>query len=130
MNIKSKKPSKQRKKLYKGALHTRRKLLVAPVSKEIKENINKSKLVVRKGDKVKILVGNNKGKTGVVQRVDYDKAKVFIKGFSRTNSRSQERLIPFVASNLIIIDALLDDNKRIKNVATKTSKKKPNKKVK
>jgi large subunit ribosomal protein L24 len=113
MNTKSKNPSKQRLKIYKGAMHTKNKLLVAPLDKFIIGKVGKQRLIIRKGDTVKVLVGDHKGKTGKIERVDHDKAKVYIKDIKNTNSRGQDKLIPFVASNLVITNAVLDDNRRI-----------------
>jgi ribosomal protein uL24 len=91
--------------------------------------IGKKKLPVRKGDTVKIMVGDNKGKTGKIEKVDYTKERVFIKDIKRSNNRGQEKLLPFVASNLLITDVVLTDIKRISK-KHKTIKKTPiNKKV-
>jgi len=114
MNTKTKNPSKQRKRNYKAPLHAKRKLLVAPIDKKLFEKVNKKKITVRKGDTVKILRGNHKGKSGIVEKVDYDKVRVFIKDIVNKNTRGQEKLIPFVASNLIITDLFLEDSRRIK----------------
>jgi large subunit ribosomal protein L24 len=121
MNTKTKDPSKQRKRIYNASLHSKRKLLIAPVSKKLVESVGKKRLTIRKGDTVKVLVGNYKGKSGKVEKVDYDKTKVFIKDIFNKNSRGQEKLIPFVASNLIIIDLYLEDSRRIKKKITKST---------
>ena len=59
-----------------------------------------------------MLVGDNKGKTSVVDRVNYDKGVVYLKDFKVTNSRGQEKLIPFRASKLVITSLVLNDKKR------------------
>jgi len=121
------KPNKQRKRMYNASYQNKRKNLVSPVDKKIEATLGKKRIVVRKGDTVKIMVGNNKGKSGKVERVDYTKERVFIKDIKVKNARGQEKLIPFVASNLIIIDAVVTDNQR---TSKKIIKKTPiNKKV-
>lgn len=41
MDAKTKKPNKQRKRMYQSALHKKRKLLVAPIDKNIQKEVNK-----------------------------------------------------------------------------------------
>jgi len=113
MNNKTVKPSKNRKRIYSAKLHESRKQLVSPIDKAVAKTVGKTKITVRKGDTVKIMRGQNRSKTGTVIKVDYDKAKVYLKEFKVTNSRGQEKPIPFIASNLMITNVLLDDKKRI-----------------
>ena len=124
MNTKTKKPTKQRKKLYQGALHTKRKLLVAPLDKKLREQIGRKSIAIRKGDTVKILIGSKKGKSGKVEKVDYSKAKVFVKEIIYKTNKGLEKLLPLTASNLVITDVVLDDIKRFKKAVTvkKTNK--------
>jgi len=111
---KTKKPSKQRKRnIYKTNIYGKRKLLVAKLDKPLLKTTTKKRMTVRKGDTIKILRGKYKGKSGKVDKVSYTKAKIYIKDIKQTNSRGQDRLIPFNASNVIIIDLILNDNKRI-----------------
>jgi large subunit ribosomal protein L24 len=121
---KTKKPSKQRKRnIYKTNIYGKRKLLVSKLDKPLVKTTNKKRMTVRKGDTVKILRGKYKSKTGKVDKVSYTHSKVYIKDIKQTNSRGQDKLIPFNASNLIIIDLLLNDNKRIKKPSTQKVKK-------
>ena len=116
------KPNKQRRRMYNANYQNKRRNLVSPVDKKVATIIGKNRIVVRKGDTVKIMVGNNKGKTGKVERVNYTKERVFIKDIKVKNARGQEKLIPFVASNLIITDAVMTDSQRItkKKIIKKT----------
>ena len=123
MNTKTRKPTKQRKRLYQGALHTKRKLIVAPIDKKLREQIGKKSISVRKGDTVKILVGSHKGKSGKVEKVDYSKAKVFVKEIIYKTNKGVEKLLPLTASNLVITDVVLDDLKRLKKTVKVTQKK-------
>ena len=126
MENKTIKPNKQRKRAYNASYQNKRKNLVAPIDKKLFSSVGKKRLVIRKGDTVKILVGNNKGKSGKVERVDYTKERVFIKDIKVRNNRGQEKLLPFVASNLIITEVVITDNKRINK---KKHKSPTNKKV-
>ena len=112
--MKTKKPSKQRKRLYKLSLHQIRKRLVAPLDKAVAKSIGKKRLVVRTGDTIKVLTGKHKGKTGKVEKVDYTRMKVYIKEIKFKNVKGQERLVPFVASNLLLTNVLTEDRRRLK----------------
>jgi len=122
MNSKTKKPTKQRKRMHEGGLHTKRKQLVAPIDKKLVTEVGKKKILIRKGDTVKILVGKHKGKSGKIEKVDYTKCKVYIKDIKCKNNKGQEKLIPFTASNLILTEVVLNDSLRIKKTS-KTPKK-------
>lgn len=125
--MKTKKPSKQRKRLYQGKLHTRKAVLNAHLSPELrKEMKGKRSLMIKKGDKVKIMRGKNKKKEGKIVKVDHKKAKVFIEKITRKKADGTEKLIPIKASNLLIIELEQKDEKRIKTgkkQETKTEKK-------
>jgi large subunit ribosomal protein L24 len=114
----TKNPGKQRLKIYKGKLHTKRKLLVCPVDKPLQKQHNIKRISVRKGDTVKIIVGDNKGKTGKVEKVDYSKSRVYVNDIKYKNARAQEKMSPLVASNLLITDLVVSDLKRIKKKKT------------
>lgn len=114
---KTKNPSKQRKRnIYKTNIYGKRKLLVAKLDEAITKTTNKKRMTVRKGDTIKILRGSYKGKSGKVEKVSYTKAKIYVKDIKQTNSKGQDKLIPFNASNVIITELFLNDNKRIKNL--------------
>lgn len=114
----TKNPGKQRLKIYKGKLHTKRKLLVSPLEKSLQKKHNLKRISIRKGDSVKVVVGDNKGKTGKVERVDYTKARVFVNEIKYKNSKAQEKMTPLVASNLLITDLVMNDSRRIKKKKT------------
>jgi len=136
--MKTKKPSKQRKRLCQGKLHTRKAVLNAHLSPELrKEMKGKRSLMIKKGDKVKIMRGKNKKKEGKIVNVDHKKAKVFIEKITRKKADGTEKLIPIKASNLLIIELEQKDEKRIKTgkatgkkEETKVDKKVPKKETK
>ena len=123
MMTKTKRPGKQRRRMLTGVYHIKRKLLVAPIDKKIIKETGKARAALRKGDSVKVLVGDNKGKSSTVERVNYDKGIVYLKDFKVTNSRGQEKLLPFKASNLVITTLVLTDKKRFPVKSKPKSKK-------
>ncbi len=110
----SKKPKKQRKYIYNAPLHIKRKMLKAPLSKELKEKYGKNALVIRKGDKVKIMRGDFKGQVGEVIRVNTKSLRVYVDVAKRKNLKGEERHIPLHPSNLMILELNLEDHKRIR----------------
>ena len=112
--MKSKKPTKQRKALYQAPLHKKHKLLSAHLSKDLRKQFNKRSLPVRKGDEVKVMRGKFKGVTGKISRVDLKKLKVYVDNVKRKRVSGEEVHVPIYASNLMIINPILEDSRRKK----------------
>ena len=108
----SKQPRKQRKALYNAPLHIRRKMMTAPLSKELREKYGIRRLPVRKGDEVRILRGSYAGMTGKVNKVDLKKMRIFIDGVTRERSDGTPVFIPIHPSKVEIIKLDLSDPKR------------------
>ena len=111
----SKQPRKQRKALYNASAHTRGKRISSTLSKDLREKIGKRSLPVRTGDKVKVLRGEFKGHEGKILDVDYGSYKVDIENVTMKKPDGTPVFLPVDPSNLMIIDANLDDDKRIKD---------------
>lgn len=109
----SKQPRKQRKYRYNAPMHLQGRFLSAHLSKDLRKKHNTRSLRVRKGDKVKVLVGNFKGKSGKVEKVDVNKSQVFITGIDVEKKDGSKSMVPINASNLII-EELVADKKRLK----------------
>ncbi len=114
MKINSSRPSKQRKFLYTAPLHARRKMLSAHLSKELKQQLKKRSVSVRKGDEVEIMRGEHFGKKGKISRVDYKKYKVYVEGVTIKKTDGTERQIALHPSNLKVLNLNLDDARRMK----------------
>ncbi len=110
----SSKPRKQRKARYDACLHERQKMVCVHVSKELREKLKTKRrsLPVRKGDRVKIMRGENKGKSGKVSRVELNSLKVFVEGIAIRKAKGAEELIPLDASNLLLLEADFNDKQR------------------
>lgn len=112
--VKSKKPEKQRKKIKEMPLHQGKKIVSAHLSKELKEELKRRSLPVRKGDTVKIVRGSFKGKSGKVSKVDLRKGFVYIEKIVRKKANGAEVQVPINASNLVITSLERSDEKRFK----------------
>ena len=112
--MKSKRPNKQRKAIYQAPLHKKHKFLSAHLSKELRKQFNKRSLPVRKGDEVKVMRGKFKGVTGKISKVDLKKSKVYVDNVKRKKVSGEEIHVPIHASNLMIINPILEDPRRKK----------------
>ncbi|HLC32802.1 MAG TPA: 50S ribosomal protein L24 [Candidatus Nanoarchaeia archaeon] len=109
----SKKPSKQRKYVHNAPLHVRNSLPTSHLSKELKLSLKRRSLRVRKGDKVKVLRGQFKGRTGSVERVNPKEMKVFITGVDLVKKEGQKALYPIHPSKLLIQTIDTSDKRRL-----------------
>jgi large subunit ribosomal protein L24 len=108
----SKKPKKQRKYRAKAPLHIRKKFVSIHLKKDLIKKYSKRNMPVRKGDKVKILIGQFKKKEGKIERIDRRKNKVYITGIESVKKDGSKVLQPMDPSNLLIVELNLDDKKR------------------
>jgi len=113
MRVKSKKPRKQRKRLYEAPLHVRRKLVAANLSKELREKYGRRSLPVRKGDVVKVMRGDFKGVEGAVERVDLKKLRIYVKDVTVTKANGQKVFYPLHPSNVQVVKLNLEDKERV-----------------
>ena len=111
----SKQPRKQRKALYNAPAHARGKHLSAALSKDLRAQLCKRSLPIRTGDKVSVVRGDFKGHEGEVLTVDYNSYKVTIEEVTLSKPDGTATFLPVDPSNLVIIEADLKDDRRIKN---------------
>jgi len=112
--MKSKRPSKQRKALYQAPLHKKHELLSAHLSKELRKQMKKRSLPVRKGDEVKVMRGKFRGTVGKISKVNMKKLKVYIENLKRKKVSGEEVSVPIHPSKLLIVNPVMDDPKRRK----------------
>ncbi len=117
----SKKPSKQRKRLFNAPLHRRGKIMSVHLSPELRDKYGVRSIPIRVGDKVRILRGDNRGIEGKVTKVDRKNYKVFVENVVRENARGDKIPIPIHYSNLMIIDLDLSDQWRRRKLESKLS---------
>ena len=108
----SKQPRRQRKYLFNAPINIRRKLISAHLSKDLIKKYNKRNIPLRKGDEIKIVRGQFKGKKGKIESIDFKKLKVFIENIQFTKNDGTKAFYPLHPSNLIITNLNLTDKKR------------------
>jgi len=108
----SPKPKVQRKAFYNAPLHLRHKLVSAHLSRELRDKLGIRSLPVVVGDRVMIMKGDHKGKTGKVVEVDLKGLWVKVEGITRKKADGTEVLVKFRPWNLLILDLNLKDKWR------------------
>jgi len=108
----SPKPKVQRKAFYNAPLHLRHKLASAHLSRELRDKLGIRSLPVVVGDRVMIMKGDHKGKTGKVAEVDLKGLWVKVEGITRKKADGTEVLVKFRPWNLLILDLNLKDKWR------------------
>ena len=112
----SKQPRKQRKYRYNAPLHIKQKFMRAALSKELKKKHGKRTFSLKKGDKIKVMMGQFRKHEGKVERIDLKKSKVYIGGVDIVKKDGTKTTYPFEPSNLIITELNLDDKMRRKTI--------------
>lgn len=115
----SKQPRKQRKYVKNAPKHIKNKLMSAMLSKELRTKHHKKNLPIKKGDKVKVLRGQFKGKMGKVTKVDLRNLKVNLVGVDLMKKEGTKVPYPIHPSNIMITELTLDDKKRKKALERK-----------
>ena len=118
--LRSIQPRKQRKFRHNAPQHIKGEFLRAPLSSTLRTKYNTSSLRVRKGDKVKLLRGQFKGTTGVVEKVSVSKTRIFVNGCDLIKKDGSKSAYPIHPSKVQII-TVVEDKKRFKQKQNKQS---------
>lgn len=106
-------PRKQKKYRFNAPLHVKGKFLRARLAEGLQKKYSVKTLRVRKDDKVKVLRGQFKGKTGTVERVDLARERLYITGVEMIRKEGSKALYPVHASKVEITTLGGDDKRRI-----------------
>ena len=123
----SSKPKKQKKYRMNSPLHVKQGIVHSHLSKELRKKYKLRSIGVKKGDKVKIMRGQFKKRTGNVEEVDIKNIRVFVAGIEMQRKEGSKSFYPLHPSNLQIIELAADDKRRI-NPQNKQEKTKNDKK--
>jgi large subunit ribosomal protein L24 len=118
----SKQPRKQRKYQYNAPLHIKHKFLSIQLSKELRQKYGIRNIPARKGDLVRVTMGNYKGKEGKIDKVMLKETKVQIAGVQKIKSDGKKIPHSIHPSNLVIKELDLSDRKRKEIIERKKSK--------
>jgi large subunit ribosomal protein L24 len=107
------KPKKQRKYLANAPLHTRRKIMSVNLTPELRKEVKKRNIPVRKGDKVQIMRGRFKTKTAKVEKVLRKDYKLLLEGIMIEKKDGSKVKFPIHYSNVKIMELEMSDKKRM-----------------
>ena len=108
----SKKPKKQRKYRFNAPLHLRKNLLRTHLSNDLSKKFSKRTCRIITGDKVKVMKGQFKGKSGKVDKVNTKNRKAYVVGIEHQKTDGTKMQVPITVSNLMITELNLSDKKR------------------
>jgi len=117
----SKKPRKQRKYARHAPRHVKRVMHRSMLSAPLREELGIQTLPPRKGDTVKVLRGDHRGREGIIERVDRDRGRVYVQGVTRKRLDGTDVLVPIHHSNIMLIK-LVEDERRVKRARSLTSR--------
>merc|ERR1712169_163324 len=103
---------KSRKLHYDAPSGTRRLIMSAPLSKELREKHNVRSIPIRKDDEVTVVRGTNKGREGKVTSVYRLKYLIHIERVSREKSNGQSVPIGVHPSKVVVTKLKLDKDGR------------------
>lgn len=112
----SKQVRKQRKYRYNAPLHIKQKFMKVNLSKDLRKKYGLRNIQLRKGDQVKVVVGQFKKTLGKVTRIDLKHERVYVEGVEMIKKDGTKRSYPIHPSNLQINDLDLGDKKRKKKL--------------
>lgn len=110
--MKSIKPRKQRKMLYKAPLHVKRKWLASHLSENLLLKYDKRSIPVIKGDTVKVMRGSYRGHEDKVVQVNVKRQIVEIEGVITVKADGKKIAKPMHPSNLLVTKLNLTDKWR------------------
>jgi large subunit ribosomal protein L24 len=111
---------KQRKYAFNAPLHTRQKMFHAHLSPDLRKEYNTRNILLRSGDKVRVMRGQFAKKEAVVDRILLKRGKVFLTGIEQFKKEGAKISVAFSPSNLMIIDLELKDKKRKQKLESNT----------
>src|SRR5213594_932925 len=101
----TKQPRKQRKALAEATWHRRRKLMSAHLSEDYLDERKRKlprALPLRKGDIVKVMRGEYRGREGKVASVDYRKIRITVEELTYAKADKSQIAKPIHPSNVLI----------------------------
>jgi large subunit ribosomal protein L24 len=113
----SRKPGKQRKYRTGAPIHIKQKLVKVHLARDIRKKYGKRSIGVRKGDKVKVFIGQFRKHEGKVERVNVKNTKVYITGVEFPKRDGTKRQYGINPSNLMITELNMEDKMRQKALA-------------
>ena len=120
----SKRPNKQRKYSFNAPLHIKNSFLGAHLNQELRKKYGTRNISLRKGDKVKVLRGQYKKRTGKINKILLKNQKVYIEGIEIVKKDGNKVFVPLHPSNLMVTELELTDKYRKEKLEKNNKEKK------
>ncbi|MBI2103016.1 50S ribosomal protein L24 [Candidatus Woesearchaeota archaeon] len=118
---------KQRKYVHRAPLHLKQKMMHTHVAKPLREKYGVRAIQLRKGDTVKVVRGEFRGKEGKVERITLKTGRVYVASMDRVKADGSKVPVIFHPSNLMIVEFDLSDKRRKAKLTSKNTLKTPDK---
>jgi large subunit ribosomal protein L24 len=105
-------PDKQRSRQRRAPLHEKQRQVRAHLSESLREEYGKRSVRVNEGDTVEVQRGDFAGEEADVVNVDLRDAVVHVEDVTLETADGEEVPRPLDASNLVVTDLDLEDEKR------------------
>ena len=115
----SSQPRKQRKYQHNAPMHTLHRMLSSPLSVELRKKYTKRNVAIKKGDQVKIMRGQFKGKTGKVENVLTRYQRIHVEGVTQLKRDGSKIPYPIHPSKVRITELNLGDKRRVESLQRK-----------
>ncbi|MBI4167384.1 MAG: 50S ribosomal protein L24 [Candidatus Aenigmarchaeota archaeon] len=112
--MKTKNQNLQRKMSLYAPLHKKKKLMHVALSKDLRIQLKRRSLGIRKGDEVRIIKGKFKNTQGTVTKVDLKKMKVYIDTAVVKKKSGGQVQVPISTAKLRITKLITTDKSRQK----------------
>ena len=106
-------PRKQRTYVRNAPLHMLGHFIAAHLAKELKQKHKRRSLRLRVGDKVKVMRGSFRNKTGKVERINVRAQKIYITGIELIKRDGSKAMYPIHPSNILIQELDMSDKRRL-----------------
>jgi large subunit ribosomal protein L24 len=123
--LKTRKPSKQRKKIVLATEKEILKMMKVRLSEKLREKYRTRSVSVRKGDSVKILRGDFTGIEGKIIETDRHNQKVTVEGVTKEKVSGEQTRVPVHISNVEMTTMDTGDRWRSDKFEKKTETPKP-----
>ena len=123
--MKTKKPSKQRKRIALATEKEILKMMKVRLSEKLREKYSTRSVSVRKGDSVKILRGDFAGIEGKIIETDRHNQKVTVEGVTKEKVSGEQMRVPVHVSNVEMTTMDTGDRWRSNKFEKKTETPKP-----
>jgi len=107
---------KQRKYKFNAPLHVKHKMVSSALSKELRKEYDIRSVPVRKGDFVKVIAGQFRGKSGKVTKVSVSLMYVHVEGATISRADGTDSFYPIHPSNVMITKLDLTDKTRVAKI--------------